>query len=145
MTENIAPPKFKNTSLTGLPAEGTNTLTKPNRFTLDTAHVFDPTTMNASAFELRGDGLDGQFNTGDDSFIPFTLRFGAANNVHYMIANNRLFFSDPRRDVAGHVSLLACRRWTIRSASRSTATPTAPPATRSRARSPCWPRRINTP
>jgi subtilisin family serine protease len=93
VTETIAPPKFKTNSLTGLPAENGSTSTKPASFTIDVASVFDPATMNASAFEIRGDGRDNVFGTADDVLVPFNLVFGSASNANYMIGTNRLFFS----------------------------------------------------
>ncbi|HRK31221.1 MAG TPA: S8 family serine peptidase [Tepidisphaeraceae bacterium] len=99
LNQPIAPPKFKNTTQTpllpGLPAEGATVASAPTSFTLDVANVFDPATMIASNFELRGDGADQQFGTTDDTIIPLTLGFGDASApTHgYQIGTNRLFFT----------------------------------------------------
>lgn len=99
LNNTLLPPRFKNTTntplLPGLPAEGATVGSAPTSFTLDVANVFDPATMIASNFELRGDGADQTFNTPDDTLIPFTLRFGdAAAPTHgYQIGTNRLFFT----------------------------------------------------
>jgi subtilisin family serine protease len=93
INNTIAPPRVK--SLLGLPAEGATTLTKPNSFTLDVGSIFDPATVNAGTFEMRGDGIDGAFGTGDDVLIPMTLVFGGDNAPDYKLGTNRLFFTIP--------------------------------------------------
>ena len=93
LTETIAPPRLK--TLAGLPSEGGTTLTKPASFTLDVASVFDPATMSAGTFEMRGSGIDGVFNTGDDTLIPMNLVFGGASSAAFKVGTNRLFFSIP--------------------------------------------------
>jgi hypothetical protein len=93
INNTIAPPRVK--SLVGLPAEGATTLTKPASFTLDVRSVFDPATVNAGTFEMRGDGIDGAFGTGDDVLIPMTLVFGGDNAPDYKVGTNRLFFTIP--------------------------------------------------
>ena len=74
LTETIPAPRFGN--ITGLPAQGTNTFTAFTTFTVFTPLRFDPTTVVASNFELRGDGPDGVFNTADDVLIPLTINSG---------------------------------------------------------------------
>ncbi len=89
VTEQLAPPKMR--ALTGLPAESSFVLSQPISFLLDAASVFDPAIVNLSRFEIRGDGLDGVFNTGDDVLIPLTLTFTTGTPT-YMIGTNRMNF-----------------------------------------------------
>jgi subtilisin family serine protease len=93
LTETIPPPRVK--SMTNFPAEGSFTLTKPTLFNFDSRNVWDPTTVSLSSFELRGDGIDNIFNTGDDVLIPMTQTFGSGNFANYMIGNNRMNFTVP--------------------------------------------------
>ena len=94
LTETPRAPQIK-TIATTFPAEGSFNTVKPNPWTLDINNVFDPATMNLGAWEMRGAGVDGQFDTADDKLIPMTLSFGSGNFANYMIGNNRLNFSVP--------------------------------------------------
>jgi subtilisin family serine protease/subtilisin-like proprotein convertase family protein len=88
VSTTIAPPKFKVGSLTGLPADGSETLGAPTAFTLDVANIFDPATVNNIAnWKLIGAGADGVFNTADDTSVAMTL------NGTYQVATNRLSFT----------------------------------------------------
>lgn len=75
--------------LLGLPAEGAGVNTPPASFTLDFRNVLDPATVSASQFELRGDGPDNTFNTGDDVLVPISLPTG----FNYKIGTNRFSFT----------------------------------------------------
>lgn len=93
VTETLGAPKFRNNTLTNLPAEGATVASISSTFSLDVFNVFDPATMNASNFEIRGAGYDNVFGTTDDTVIPLTLRFGSANTTNYMVGTNRLNFT----------------------------------------------------
>ncbi len=58
-------------------------------FSIDFKNVLDPSTVVASNFELRGDGLDNAFGTGDDVLVPISLPAGFT----YQIGTNRLNFT----------------------------------------------------
>ena len=91
LTEQLRPPRMK--IMTNFPAEGALTTVAPSTFNLDVANVFDPATMIASNFELRGAGPDGEFDTSDDRLIPTTFGFGVTNTQVYMIGTNRINFT----------------------------------------------------
>ena len=93
LTQSLAAPRFRNNTLAGLPAENATVTTVNSTFTLDVFNVFDPATMNASNFEIRGAGYDDVFGTTDDTVIPVTLRFGVSNTTDYLIGTNRLNFT----------------------------------------------------
>jgi hypothetical protein len=79
LTETIPAPKFG--TITGLPAAGSNTFTAFTTFTITTSMRFDPATVVAANFELRGDGPDGTFGTADDVLLPLTINAGAPYRV----------------------------------------------------------------
>ena len=93
LTQPLAAPRFRNNTLLGLPAENATVTNVNSSFTLDVFNVFDPATMNASNFEIRGAGFDDQFGTSDDVLVPFTLRFGILNTTEYQVGTNRLNFT----------------------------------------------------
>jgi subtilisin family serine protease/subtilisin-like proprotein convertase family protein len=74
VTETLGAPRFG--AVTGLPAEGGSTPNLPASFTIDAPMRFDPATVTAGQFELRGAGPDGAFGTADDVVIPLTLNGG---------------------------------------------------------------------
>lgn len=92
LTQTLAAPRFRNNTLTNLPAENATVTTVPTTFALDVFNVFDPATMNAGSFEIRGAGFDDQFGTADDVLVPFNLRFGILNTTEYQVGTNRLNF-----------------------------------------------------
>lgn len=75
--------------LSGLPAEGAGVNTPPTSFDLDFRNVLDPASVTSNQFELRGDGADNTFNTGDDVLIPISLPTG----FNYKIGTNRFSFT----------------------------------------------------
>ena len=89
----VAPPRIR--SILGLPAQNGSTSFKPTTFNIDVANVFDPATINLSAFELRGDGGDNLFGTADDVVVPMTLTFGGSSASTFMVGTNRLNFTIP--------------------------------------------------
>lgn len=87
LSETIPAPRFG--SITGLPAQGSNTFTAFTTFTITTSLRFDPATMVVGNFELRGDGPDGTFNTADDVLLPLTINSGTP----YRVGTNFLTFT----------------------------------------------------
>ncbi|MBX7102445.1 MAG: S8 family serine peptidase [Gemmataceae bacterium] len=61
----------------GLPAEGGFTTTRNFTIGFDTPLRFDPATVSASSFELRGDGADNTFGTADDTLKTLVINGGA--------------------------------------------------------------------
>jgi subtilisin family serine protease len=84
LTETIPPPRIG--TVTGLPSAGGLTETAPTSLSIIQEMRFDPATVVASSFELRGDGPDNAFNTADDILVPLTLTAGAT----YRIGTNTL-------------------------------------------------------
>jgi subtilisin family serine protease len=80
-------PKVKR--LLGLPAEGAAVNTPPTAFSLDFKNILDPSTVSLGQFELRGDGADNTFGTGDDVLVPISLPSGFS----YKIGTNRFSFT----------------------------------------------------
>lgn len=85
----FALPEPRMKRLTGLPADNSSVNTPPTAFSLDVANVLDPATVSLSQFELRGDGPDNTFNTGDDVLIPISLPAG----FNYRVGTNRFDFT----------------------------------------------------
>lgn len=79
VTELLPPPKFG--ALSGLPAANETVSWLPTSFTLRAPMKFDPASVTASRFELRGDGADNMFDTGDDLVIPLTVNNGAIYRI----------------------------------------------------------------
>lgn len=84
---DLPAPRMKR--LIGLPNENASVNTPPTAFSLDVANVLDPATVSISQFELRGDGPDNTFGTGDDVLIPISLPAG----FDYRIGTNRFNFT----------------------------------------------------
>ena len=85
LTEALPAPKFGATP--GLPADG-STVQVLTGFKIVTPWRFDPASVTASNFEIRGAGTDGKFDTADDVLIPFTINDGA----EYRVGTNSLVF-----------------------------------------------------
>jgi subtilisin family serine protease len=72
VTNTLGAPKFR--GVTGLPADNAVTTAAPTAITFDLFNVLEPSAMNtAGNFELRSDGADDVFGTGDDAVIPLAL------------------------------------------------------------------------
>ncbi len=86
VTETIAAPKFK--GLVEVPTDGMTLTTAPTTITVSLGSVFSEAGLeNAGNFELRSDGADNVFDTGDDVVVPLTRM------TNYMIGSNRLAFT----------------------------------------------------
>jgi len=80
----VPPPRFG--PVTGLPADGGFTAAKSFTISLAAPLKFDPATVSAADFELRGDGVDNIFGTADDTIVTLVLNA----NVPYQVGTDAL-------------------------------------------------------
>lgn len=84
VSATLAPPVVR--GLSGI-TDGGSITSVPTTLSLSLYNVLAASTVNNNAFELRGAGADGVFNTADDTIVPLTL------NTSYAIGTNALNFS----------------------------------------------------
>ena len=83
---DLVPPVVS--SVTALPAQGQSTTQLLSSFAVNFSEKLTVSTVTASAFDLRGAGADGQFDTADDVPYTLSLTYDAANNqANFVVAN----------------------------------------------------------
>jgi subtilisin family serine protease/subtilisin-like proprotein convertase family protein len=90
-------------AITGLPADGVPSPVGITTFTLHLPNPLDVSSVTISSFDLREAGPDGQFDTGDDVAIPFTIN----NGRPYYYGTNDLTFTAYGLEAEGHYRFTA--------------------------------------
>ncbi|MFM1802793.1 MAG: hypothetical protein RJA81_2145, partial [Planctomycetota bacterium] len=86
LTMTPAAPKLG--AISGLPAEGSTITEVLSDFTIDTASIYDASTITSSQFEMRYAGGDGILDTSDDRLIPIAVQ--SVNGGDYSYGTNKL-------------------------------------------------------
>lgn len=81
LTQTLRAPKLGN--IVGLPAEGGITNKPVSSFVVDTASIYDASTVANSNFEMLYAGPDRTFGTSDDRVLPVTVNSTNGGNYYY--------------------------------------------------------------